>query len=144
MCAGDDKTCPEFELHHSKFKERLDRERRSFLKSSFAAAGGAAALSAGGISLVTPEMAAAAERHQPAKRAYHHLPANADTVHWGYFSKKLKPQVEIDSGDFITIEALTHHANDDAERMVKGDPGAESVFLWTKEKKGVNRRGTGR
>ena len=27
--------------------------------------------------------------------------------------------------------------------MVKGDPGAESVFLWTKEKKGVNRRGAG-
>jgi acetamidase/formamidase len=26
---------------------------------------------------------------------------------------------------------------------VKGDPGAESVFLWTKEKKGVNRRGAG-
>jgi hypothetical protein len=46
MCAGDDKTCPEFELHHQKFKETLDRERRSFLKSSFAAAGGAAALSA--------------------------------------------------------------------------------------------------
>ena len=64
-------------------------------------------------------------------------------MHWGYFSKKLKPQVEIDFGDFITIEALTHHANDDAERMVKGDSGAESVFLWTKEKKGVNRRGAG-
>jgi hypothetical protein len=143
MCAGDDKNCPEFELHHRKFKETLDRERRSFLRSSFAAAGGAAAMTAGGISLVTPQMAAAAERNQPAKRSYHHLPANADTVHWGYFSKKLKPQVEIDSGDFITIEALTHHANDDAERMVKGDPGAESVFLWTKEKKGVNRRGAG-
>src|ERR1700686_5130989 len=143
MCAGDDKNCPEFELHHRNFKETLDRERRSFLRSSFAAAGGAAAMTAGGISLVTPQMAAAAEKNQPAKRAYHHLPANADTVHWGYFSKKLKPQVEIDSGDFITIEALTHHANDDAERMVKGDPGAESVFLWTKEKKGVNRRGAG-
>src|SRR5260370_9504191 len=102
MCAGDDKMCPEFELHHRKFKETLDRERRSFLKSSFAAAGGAAALSAGGISLVTPEMAAAAGRHQPAKRAYHHLPPNADPVHWGVFSKKLNPQVEIDSGDFIT------------------------------------------
>ncbi len=100
-------------------------------------------MTAGGISLVTPQMAAAAEKNQPAKRSYHHLPANADTVHWGYFSKKLKPQVEIDSGDFVTIEALTHHANDDAERMVKGDPGAESVFLWTKEKKGVNRRGAG-
>src|SRR5712691_1385120 len=128
MCAGDDKNCPEFELHHRKFKETLDRERRSFLRSSFAAAGGAAAMTAGGISLVTPQMAAAAEKNQPAKRSYHHLPANADTVHWGYFSKKLKPQVEIDSGDFITIEALTHHANDDAERMVKGDLGAESVF----------------
>src|SRR5262249_43001374 len=28
-------------------------------------------------------------------------------------------------------------------RMVKGDPGAESVYLWTKDKKGVNRRGAG-
>ena len=143
MCAGDDKNCPEFELHHRRFKETLDRERRSFLRSGFAAAGGVAAMTAGGISLVTPQMAAAAEKNQPAKRSYHHLPANADTVHWGYFSKKLKPQVEINSGDLITIEALTHHANDDAERMVKGDPGAESVFLWTKEKKGVNRRGAG-
>jgi hypothetical protein len=106
MCAGDDRNCPDFELHHHQFKETLDRERRSFLRSSFAAAGGAAAMTAGGISLVTPQMAAAAEKNQPAKRSYHHLPANADTVHWGYFSKKLKPAVEIDSGDFITIEAL--------------------------------------
>jgi acetamidase/formamidase len=26
---------------------------------------------------------------------------------------------------------------------VKGDPGVESIYLWTKEKKGVNRRGAG-
>jgi hypothetical protein len=39
MCAGDDKNCPEFELHHRKFKETLDRERRSFLRSSFARPG---------------------------------------------------------------------------------------------------------
>ena len=26
---------------------------------------------------------------------------------------------------------------------MKGDPGAESVYLWTKDKKGVNRRGAG-
>ena len=65
MCAGDDKNCPEFELHHRKFKETLDQERRSFLRSSFAAAGGAAAITAGGISLVTPQMAAAAEKNQP-------------------------------------------------------------------------------
>ena len=38
---------------------------------------------------------------------------------------------------------LTHHANDDAERMIKGDPGAESVFFWNKEQKNVDRRGAG-
>src|SRR5258707_1366130 len=86
MCAGDDKNCPEFELHHRKFKETLDRERRSFLRSSFAAAGGAAAMTAGGISLATPRMAAAAEKNQPAKRSYPHLPAKAATAHWGDFS----------------------------------------------------------
>ena len=84
-----------------------------------------------------------AERGRPGRPAYHYLPATADTVHWGYFSKLLKPLLEVDSGDFVTIEALTHHANDDSERMIKGDPGAESVFLWTKDKKGVDRRGAG-
>jgi acetamidase/formamidase len=64
-------------------------------------------------------------------------------VHWGYFSKLLKPQIEVDPGDYITIEAVTHHAGDDVERLVKGDPGVESIYLWTKETKGVNRRGAG-
>ena len=86
---------------------------------------------------------AAQSAARPGKPAYHYLPATAETVHWGYFSKLLKPQIEVNSGDYITIETLTHHANDDAERMVKGDPGAESVYLWTKDKKGVNRRGAG-
>ena len=45
-------------------------------------------------------------------------------MHWVYFSKLLKPRLEIDSGDYVTIEALTHHANDDAERIIKGDPGS--------------------
>ena len=44
---------------------------------------------------------------------------------------------------YVTIETLTHHANDDAERMIKGDPGAESVFHWDKDKKNVDRRGAG-
>ena len=64
-------------------------------------------------------------------------------MHWGYFSKSLKPLVEIEFGDYVTIEALTHHSYDDYERMIKGDPGAESVFLWTQDKKNVNRRGAG-
>jgi acetamidase/formamidase len=141
MCAGDDHNCPDFELHRQQLLEELDSERRSFLKSAFAAGGGAAAAWAAAGAVISPASAQTAAR--PGKTAYHYLPATAETVHWGYFSKLLPPRLEIDSGDYVTIEALTHHANDDAERMVKGDPGAESVFLWTKEKKGVDRRGAG-
>jgi hypothetical protein len=143
MCAGDDRNCPEFELHRRKLLDALDAERRSFLKSALAATGGAAALTAGSASLVEPAAAQTVTARQ-GKPNHHYVPATADTVHWGYFSKLLKPVVEIDSGDYVTIETLTHHANDDAERMVKGDPGAESVYLWTKDKKGVNRRGARR
>lgn len=143
MCAGDDRNCPEFEKHRAKMMEALGVERRNFLKSAFVATGGAAALAGGGISLVSPALAQASAARAAGQPAFHYLPANDQTVHWGYFSKKLKPQVEIDSGDIVTIEALTHHANDDSELMVKGDPGAESVFSWTKEKKNVSRRGAG-
>ena len=79
----------------------------------------------------------------PGSPAHHHIPANSDTVHWGYFSKDREPQAIVHSGDFVTLETLTHHANDDAERMVTGDPGAESVFKWEPNDKGVDRRGAG-
>ena len=58
MCAGDDRNCPDFELHRQRLLDDLDAERRSFLKSAFAATGGAAALTAGGMSLVSPAAAA--------------------------------------------------------------------------------------
>jgi acetamidase/formamidase len=138
MCSGDDHNCPEFELHRKKLLDDLDHERRSFLKSTFVAGCGAAAWAASG-TLATP----ASAQTRSGQPTYHYLPANADTVHWGYFSKLLKPQLEVDSGDYVTIEAITHHAGDDVERMVKGDPGVESIYLWTKDKKGVNRRGAG-
>ncbi len=80
---------------------------------------------------------------KPAAPKHWQIPANNKTVHWGYFSKGLEPQAVVHSGDFVTLETLTHHANDDAERMVNGDPGAESVFKWSKDTKGVNRRGAG-
>lgn len=75
--------------------------------------------------------------------SHHVLPATAATVHWGYFSRSLKPVLSVKSGDFVTIEALTHHAYDDYARMIEGDPGAESVFHWTKDTKNVDRRGAG-
>jgi acetamidase/formamidase/AraC-like DNA-binding protein len=74
---------------------------------------------------------------------HHFLPVNPKTVHWGYFSRALKPVLEIRSGDFVTVETLTHHANDDPERMVQGDPGAESVYHWDAGHMAVERRGAG-
>ena len=77
------------------------------------------------------------------KFRHYHLPANDQTVHWGYFSRSLRPKLEVQSGDFVTVETLTHHANDDHERMVKGDSGAESVFHWDAHGKNIDRRGAG-
>src|SRR5262249_28167016 len=76
----------------------------------------------------------AANKEDPttaAGQARHHLAVEASTVHWGYFSRSLPPQMEIASGDIITIETLTQHASDDPGRMIAGDAGAESVFGWT-------------
>ena len=78
-----------------------------------------------------------------AERKHHHLPIEAARVHWGYFSRSLAPQIEIASGDTITIETLTQHASDDPELMIRGDAGAESVFGWTRDRKNVDRRGAG-
>jgi acetamidase/formamidase/AraC-like DNA-binding protein len=74
---------------------------------------------------------------------HHHLPVEASRVHWGYFSRALQPQAEVNSGDTITVETLTQHASDDPERMIAGDAGAESVFRWTRDTKNVDRRGAG-
>jgi acetamidase/formamidase/AraC-like DNA-binding protein len=84
-------------------------------------------------------------RQPPVERGprHHLLKASPETVHWGYFSRALKPVIEVESGDYVTVETLTHHAYDDYERMIEGDPGAESVFRWTAEGKAVDRRGAG-
>jgi acetamidase/formamidase/AraC-like DNA-binding protein len=100
------------------------------------------ASSAGRIDPVS-RSSSANDRQAPERHTHHHLAADASRVHWGYFSRSLPPQMEIASGDTITIETLTQHASDDPERMIMGDAGAESVFGWTKEKKNVDRRGAG-
>ncbi|PZA10661.1 acetamidase [Rhodopseudomonas palustris] len=74
----------------------------------------------------------------------HHLPATPDTVHWGYFSHRLKPVLTLKSGERAVIETITHHANDDYERMIAGDEAAEELFRWTKDQKTIGRRGAGR
>ena len=84
-----------------------------------------------------------AARADSAGRREHFLPASAATIHWGYFSRFLSPVLEVRSGDIVTIECLTHHAYDDYDRMIAGDPGAEEVFHWTAQGKTVDRRGAG-
>lgn len=129
----------------------LDETRRRFLKGA-ALAGSTVAAS----SLVLPRIAAAqtgeiqprgitvpGNLDAPTKTTHWYIPASDKTVHWGYFSKGLKPVIEIRSGDYVTLECLTHQASDDYGRMIEGDPGAESVYHWTKDKKNVNRRGAG-
>ena len=107
----------------------------------------AAACFAGALALLSAQVVVAAEPPQcaetPAVATHHYLPANDKTVHWGYFSKSLAPRLVIHSGDIVTVETLTHHAGDDLDRMVKGDPGAESVYHWTADEKNVKRRGAG-
>lgn len=73
----------------------------------------------------------------------YYLPASDKTVHWGYFSRDIKPALTVRSGDIVTIETLSQHAADDCERMIDGDPGAQSVFHWTRDTKNVDRRGAG-
>jgi acetamidase/formamidase len=72
-----------------------------------------------------------------------YVPASDQTVHWGYFSKSLKPLIEVGSGDYVTLECLTHQAGDDPARLLTGDAGAESVYHWTRDQKNVDRRGAG-
>ncbi len=73
----------------------------------------------------------------------YHLAVSKETVHWGYLSRTIPPVLRVQPGSLVTIETLTQHAFDDYERMIKGDPGAESVFNWTAEGKSVERRGAG-
>jgi hypothetical protein len=66
---------------------------------------------------------------------HYRLSANNKTVHWGYFSKSLAPALTVRLGDTVTIEILTHRADDDFERMVKGNVSGESVFRSTPRKR---------
>ena len=92
---------------------------------------------------VHPDAATQAPSDASAAPSYYYIPVSDKTVHWGYLSRTLKPVISVRSGDVVTIETLTQHANDDAERMIDGDPGAESVFHWTATRKAVDRRGAG-
>ena len=87
--------------------------------------------------------AAKATACSPDTPTKHYLAATEKSVHWGFFSRALSPVLEVASGAVVTVEVLTQHAFDDYDRMIKGDPGLESVFQWTKSQKIIDRRGAG-
>ena len=53
-----------------------------------------------------------------------------DTVKWGYYDLTAPYVAHVHSGDTITIEVLTHTAGGDYAKLIKGDPGVESVYEW--------------
>ena len=115
-----------------------NESRRNFLKAT-TMAGSAAALgsvaspfisTAQAQELTPRQMPLAGMATMPGKANHWYVPASDQTVHWGYFSKKLTPLLECEFGDYATIECLTHQAGDDPERMIKGYPGAyKRLFL---------------
>ena len=113
-----------------------DPARRRFLQGTLASTAALGSLGAASLAQAQTELKRRTINH-------YHIPATDQTVHWGYFSKSLTPLVEVESGDFVTMETVTHHAYDDYERMIKGDPGVESIYYWDHTRKGVNRRGAG-
>lgn len=73
------------------------------------------------------------------------IEANSQTVNWGYFYEGSEPVVYVNSGDEISVEMVTHHAGDDYDKLIKGDPGLEDIYNWTASGQNVPMRGaTGR
>lgn len=68
---------------------QVDEGRRSFLKGALAAGGAAVSFAAAGLSSVTA--AQAQPWPVPGTKNHYYVPATDKTVHWGYFSKFLKP-----------------------------------------------------
>ncbi|HHP7244254.1 MAG TPA: acetamidase/formamidase family protein, partial [Elainellaceae cyanobacterium] len=74
---------------------------------------------------------------------HYEVAASPETVHWGYYSKNRAPVISINSQDYVTLETITHHAGDDYDRMIAGDPAIESIYNWTADEKTVSDRGPG-
>jgi acetamidase/formamidase len=51
--------------------------------------------------------------------------------------------LNVHSNDFVTLDLITHHAGDDYERMIEGDPGIESIYRWTESEQVISNRGPG-
>lgn len=56
----------------------------------------------------------------------HHLPATPSTCYWGYIDQAQPKVLEVDDGDVIRIEAITHHAGDAPDLLM--DAGIRAIW----------------
>ncbi len=56
----------------------------------------------------------------------HHLAASPDTVFWGYIDRNQAPVLEVDPGDVVEIEAVTHHSGDAPDLLM--DDGVRAIW----------------
>jgi acetamidase/formamidase len=64
--------------------------------------------------------------------ALHTLTATPDTVHWGFFSSRLEPVLQVRSGDIVRIETVTHHASNAPDLLI--DDGLAPIFAGDMER----------
>jgi acetamidase/formamidase len=82
----------------------------------------------GGVVCALLATASAAHANCDPRAAMHHqLPGTIDTTQQGFFSREFAPILTAQSGDFLTIEMISHHADKD-ERMWMNDPSVEGIF----------------
>ena len=78
------------------------------------------------VALVLPSVAQANLRKLDG--GHSEIKLSAANVHWGYFSKTLAPVLNVTSGSEVVVEMATHHACDDYDKMILGDPGMEEIY----------------
>ena len=61
----------------------------------------------------------------------HHLSATPDTCFWGYIDRDVPAVLEVDSGDIIEVEAVTHHAGDAPDLLM--DDGIRAIWAGIPE-----------
>src|SRR3954452_14440338 len=59
------------------------------------------------------------------------LAAPSETCLWGHIDRDTPPVLEVDPGDIIEIEAITHHAGDAPDLMM--DDGIRAIWAATPE-----------
>lgn len=58
----------------------------------------------------------------------HELKATVDTVKWGYYDHSWEPVLNIESGDFVDIEALNHQSGDAPDLLF--DEAIEAIYEY--------------